>query len=52
MINCANYQGAGTTGRFSQASKYESRGYSSNCLTSDAFKLAVDGPWTIMMVCL
>jgi hypothetical protein len=48
MRNCANYQGTGTTGRFSPKAKCKSRGHSSNCLAPDAVELAVDGVWTMM----
>lgn len=41
MWNDADQQGAGKAGRFSQASQCESRGYSSNGLASDAFKLGL-----------
>jgi hypothetical protein len=41
--NSANYQGIGTTGRFSPEAKCESRGNRSNSFPPDAIKLVVDG---------
>ena len=52
MRNCANYQGTGTTGRFSKEEKCKSREHSSNCLAPDAVELAVGRARTMMKACL